>query len=92
MPCLTLYLGPSSDAHAFKYPPPQLMYWPRPDMHAAASDIMPLPRRAFLVAIADVPAYAELTWNYGEHFERKWLQVRTLLRIRAHALRANVVS
>ena len=24
-----------------------------------------LPRRAFLVALADIPAHAELTWNYG---------------------------
>ena len=32
-----------------------------------------LPRRAFLVAAVDVPAWIELTWDYGRHYERHWL-------------------
>jgi hypothetical protein len=32
-----------------------------------------LPRRAFLVATVDVPAWTELTWDYGCHYNRHWL-------------------
>ena len=32
-----------------------------------------LPRRAFLVAAVDVPAWIELTWDYGRHYDRHWL-------------------
>ena len=32
-----------------------------------------LPRRAFLVAAVDVPAWTELTWDYGCHYDRHWL-------------------
>ena len=32
---------------------------------SASADGELLPRRAFLVALADIPAHAEMTWNYG---------------------------
>ena len=32
---------------------------------SAGADGELLPRRAFLVALADIPAHAEMTWNYG---------------------------
>ena len=44
----------------------ELVYWPP----APA-----LPQRAFLVATADIPAYTELCWDYGEHYHRNWLEV-----------------
>jgi len=47
----------------------KLLYWPPPQRGG-------LPRRAFLVATADVPAYAELTWSYGQHYPRPWLPGR----------------
>ena len=47
----------------------KLLYWPPPQQGG-------LPRRAFLVATADVPAYAELTWSYGQHYPRPWLPGR----------------
>ena len=46
----------------------ELLYWPRPAPGA------PLPRRAFLVALADIPPRTELTWDYGRHYDRTWLK------------------
>lgn len=31
-----------------------------------------LPRRAFLVALSDIAAGAELVWDYGVHYPRSW--------------------
>lgn len=49
----------------------QLVYWPE---HDAARHV--LPRRAYLVAKHDIPANVELTWDYGRHYERHWLNAR----------------
>ena len=49
----------------------QLMYWPEPDPRQRV-----LPRRAFLVAKHDIPPLVELTWDYGRHYERHWLNAR----------------
>ena len=40
---------------------------------AADQPSVSLPRRAFLVATVDVPAWTELTWDYGRHYDRHWL-------------------
>ena len=37
-----------------------------------------LPRRAFLVALDDIRAGTELTWNYGEHYPRDLLERRAV--------------
>ena len=50
-----------------KQPKLKLVYSPEVD----AAD--GLPRRAFLVAAVDVPAWIELTWDYGRHYDRHWL-------------------
>ena len=46
-----------------------LMYWPEPQLDDSKA---PLPSRAFLVALADIPPWTELSWNYGRHYERHW--------------------
>jgi hypothetical protein len=52
----------------------RLMYWP--EQHQADGIVYlgdHLPRRAYLVANEDIPAYTELTWDYGPHYPRPWL-------------------
>ena len=46
-------------------------YWPELDVARGI-----LPRRAFLVAKHDIPTHVELTWDYGKHYERHWLNAR----------------
>ena len=45
----------------------QLFYWPPPD---EAAGIMP--RRIFLMSTHDIPAGVELTFNYGQNYDRHW--------------------
>ena len=46
-----------------------LVYWPQFDKEQGI-----MPTRAFLVAQHDIPSHVELTFNYGKHYNRTWLQ------------------
>ena len=40
-------------------------------------EVVTMPTRAFLVAQHDIPAHVEMTFNYGRHYHRTWLDAES---------------